>query len=128
LDVTISGRHVAVTDGMREHARLRAEKLEHLSEHLMHAKITLSIERGRQIAEVIAAMRGRGELVAKAESHDMYLSIDQAISKFEKQLQKTEERFRGKRAASRTKRTPKGGVGPAEGEKPEATTSAEEEE
>jgi putative sigma-54 modulation protein len=124
----ISGRHVAVTDGMREHARLRAEKLEHVSERLMRATITLSIEGGRQIAEVVASIRRHGELVAKAESHDMYLSIDQAISKIEKQLQKTEERFRGKRDASRTKRTSKGRLPPAEGEKPEAAASAEEEE
>ncbi len=72
VDVTISGRHVAVTDAMRDHARQRAEKLAALSQHLMRAKITLSIESGRQIAEVIASVRKHGEMVAKSESHDMY--------------------------------------------------------
>jgi ribosomal subunit interface protein len=94
----------------------------------MHAKMTLSIEGGRQIAEVVAALRRHGELVAKSESHDMYLSIDQALSKIEKQLQKIEERIRGKRNAARTKRTRKGEVAPAEEKEPEATSSAEEEE
>ena len=94
LDVTISGRHVAVTDAMREHARQRAEKLAALSPHLMRAKITLSIESGRQIAEVIASVRSCGEMVAKSESHDMYAAIDAAIAKIEKQLHKIEDRFR----------------------------------
>ena len=127
MDVTISGRHVAVTDAMRDHARLRAEKLEHLGERLMRATITLSIEGGRQVAEVVAGVRKHGELVAKSESHDMYLSIDQAVAKIEKQLQKIEERFRGKRDATRTKRTAGRGA-PDEESNPEATPSTEEEE
>ena len=128
MNVTISGRHVAVTDAMREHARVRAERLERLSEHLMGAKITLSMEGGRQIAEIVASVRRHGEMVAKSESHDMYLSIDQATSKIEKQLQKLEERSRGKRAAARTKRTARGKPIPAEERTPEATAGAEESE
>ena len=122
MDVTISGRHVAVTDAMREHARQRAEKLEALSQHLMHVKITLSIESARQIAEVIASVRQHGEMVAKSESHDMYGAIDQAIAKIEKQLHKIEDRYRTKRDAARQKRTSKGEP------EPPASANAEEEE
>ena len=128
MEVTISGRHVAVTDAMREHARTRAEKLESLSQHLMHAKVTLSIESGRQIAEVICAVRQHGEMVAKSESHDMYAAIDQAIGKLEKQLHKIEERYRTKRDAARQKRTSKGGPAPAtEQERPDAADAEDEE-
>jgi putative sigma-54 modulation protein len=108
VDVTISGRHVAVTDAMREHARERAEKLADISSHLMRAKITLSIEAGRQIAEVVAAVRKHGEMVAKSESHDMYAAIDAVVAKIEKQLHRIEDRFRAKRDAARQKRTFKG--------------------
>jgi ribosomal subunit interface protein len=122
VDVTISGRHVAVTDAMREHARQRAEKLATLSQHLMRAKITLSIEPGRQIAEVIASVRRHGEMVAKSESHDMYAAIDAAIAKIEKQLHRIEDRFRAKRDAARQKRTSRGAP------EPPAGANAEEEE
>jgi ribosomal subunit interface protein len=105
---------------MREHARQRAEKLASLSQHLMRAKITLSIESDRQIAEVVASVRKHGEMVAKSESHDMYAAIDQAIAKIETQLHKIEDRFRAKRDAARQKRTSKGE--PA----PEASGNAEE--
>ena len=108
MEVTISGRHVAVTDAMREHAQQRAEKLASLSPHLMHAKITLTIESGRQIAEVIASVRKHGEMVAKCESHDMYAAIDEAVVKIEKQIHKSEDRFRTKRDDARQKRTGKG--------------------
>ncbi len=122
MDVTISGRHVAVTDAMRDHARERAEKLAALSQHLMRVKITLSIESARQIAEIIASVRKHGEMVAKSESHDMYAAIDEAIAKIEKQLHKIEDRFRMKRDAARQKRTSKGEP------EPQAGANAEEDE
>jgi len=101
LDVTISGRHVAVTDAMREHARERAARLERLGSHLMRVRMTLSIEGDRHTAEIIGTVRSKGEFVAKHESHDMYLSIDQAVDKMERQLRKLEERFKGRREAQR---------------------------
>jgi putative sigma-54 modulation protein len=120
VEVIISGRHVSVTDAMREHAQQRAEKLATLSQHLMHVKITLGIESGRQIVEVIATVRKHGEMVAKSESHDMYGAIDEAILKIEKQLHKSEDRFRTQRDAARQKRTTQGGP------EPEADVKAEE--
>ena len=101
MDVTISGRHVEVTDAMRDHARERVGKLERFSPHLMHATVILAIEGDRHTAEVIGAVRSKGDIVAKHESHDMYLSIDQAISKAERQLRKLEERFRHRRETQR---------------------------
>jgi ribosome hibernation promoting factor len=94
MDVTISGRHVDVTDAMRDHARDHVEKLGEHSPHLMRVSVTLAIEGERHVAEVIGGVRGRGDVVAKHESHDMYLSIDQAVSKVERQLEKLEAKYR----------------------------------
>lgn len=94
MEVTISGRHVDVTDAMRRYARERVARLERFSPHLMRAQVTLAIEGDRHWAEVIGTVRSKGEAVAKHESHDMYLSVDQAVSKVEKQLHKLEHRFR----------------------------------
>ena len=110
MDLSISGRHVAVTDAMREHARQRAEKLDYMSSRLMRVRVTLSIEGARQRAEIVGSVRRKGEVVAKAESHDMYLSIDQAIARFEKQLGKLEERFQRRRESARMKRSLENGT------------------
>jgi putative sigma-54 modulation protein len=93
LDVTISGRHVDVTDAMRDHAREQVAKLERHSSHLMRATVTLAIEGERHLAEVIGVIRGKSDVVGKHESHDMYLSIDQAAAKVERQLQKLEAKY-----------------------------------
>lgn len=104
MELIISGRHVGVTDAMREHARARAEKLGRISNHLMHITVTLAIEGERHAAEIIAKTRGKGELVAKSVSHDMYASIDQVAAKVEKQLQKVEARYRDRRNGSKENR------------------------
>jgi len=97
---------VDVTDAMREHARLRAQKFEKYTHHLMSATVTLAIEGDRHIAEFVAHARSRGDLVAKCQTHDMYASIDQAATKMEKQLRKLEDRIKHRRDAARMKRSP----------------------
>ena len=104
MDIRISGRHVAVTDAMRDHARERLQKIERYSAHIMHVEVTLSIQAERHMAEVIVAFKKRGDIVAKSETHDMYQAIDQTIAKIEKQLHKLEDRVKDKREASRQKR------------------------
>jgi len=110
VDLTISGRHVDVTDAMRAHARERVSRLQKYSPNLMRARVTLSIQGERHIAEIVATVRGRSELVAKCESHDMYLSIDRAAEKVEKQIHRLEERARERRQGGHPKR-PQGGGG-----------------
>lgn len=103
MDLIVSGRNVAVTDAMRENARQRAEKLQRFSPHLTRVTITLAIEGDRHMAEAVGVVRTKGEAVAKADSADMYASIDQAVTRLERQLQKMEARFRDHRDATRQK-------------------------
>ena len=101
MEVSISGRHVAITDAMREHARKRVQRLERHSPHVMRARVTLAIEGDRHIAEIVASVRRRSELVAKCETHDMYKSIDQVTEKVEKQLHRLEDRVKNHREGTR---------------------------
>ena len=112
MDISISGRHVDVTDAMRDHARQKAEKLARVSTMLMRVNVTLAMESDRQTAEVSATVRHRGEIVAKAQTHDMYASIDQALGRLEKQLHKLEGRIKNRREGGRDKWT----GSPSEGE------------
>lgn len=104
MELSISGRHVDVTDAMREHARERVEKLERYAPHLMRISITLSIEGDRHAAEMVASVKRHSDLVAKCETHDMYEAIDQTVDKLDKQLRKVEDRVKDHREAMRPKR------------------------
>ena len=106
MEVSISGRHVDVTDAMRDHARGRVEKMERYSPHITSVSVTLGIESDRHTAEVIAHVRRKGELVAKSETHDMYQSIDRAAAKLEKQLLRIEKKAKDHRETGRDKWAP----------------------
>lgn len=123
MDISISGRHVEITDAMRDHARQKAEKLERVGGMVMHINVTLAMEPGRHMAEVSAKIRHKGEVVAKAESHDMYASIDQAMARLEKQIIKLGGRIKDKRESGRDK-----WAGPAEGAEAETEENVEEDE
>ena len=58
MELIISGRHVDVTDAMREHARARAEKLGRISNHLMHITVTLAIEGERSRYDLMKSVTG----------------------------------------------------------------------
>jgi putative sigma-54 modulation protein len=88
---------------MRDHARQKADKLARVSTMIMRVNVILTMEAERQMAEVSATVRHRGELVAKAETRDMYASIDQAMIRIEKQIHKLEERIKDKRESGRDK-------------------------
>ena len=127
MDITIAGRHVAVTDAMRDHARALAERMGKYGPHLMHVKVTLAIEGDRKIAEFVGAVRAKKtELVAKVESHDMYVALDSAAAKIERQLEKMEGRFKTRRPSGVYRRPVGEKAEPAEAEAEEEEIEPEE--
>ena len=103
MDVSISGRHVDITDAMRDHAGARVKRLERHGPPLTRLIATLTIEGERHTAEIIATVKRHGDVVAKSETHDMYRSIDEAIDKVDRQLRKLMGRIRERRDVGREK-------------------------
>ena len=94
MDVSISGRHVDVTEAMREHAKQRGEQL---AEHFMPVarfQVTLDIDGKAHAVEMIASMSRGDPLVAHASTEDMYSAIDLAAEKLEHQLRRLKDKIR----------------------------------
>jgi len=60
----------------------------------VEARVVLSVEKFRNVAEVNLMTNGQN-LNAREEAKDMYLAIDNAIEKIERQLKKRKEKIRG---------------------------------
>ncbi len=87
MDIIISGRHVSVTDAIREHAEEKLGPVVESYPKITSARLVLDVQKNRQEAEVI--IHGKNlEVEARAESYDMYESIDKAVDKADKQLKK----------------------------------------
>jgi len=85
VDIQIAGRHVDVTEQMDRHIREHIDRLPPYAGKAQYLTVTLAVESGSQIAEIIARCN-RTDFVAQASSHDMYQSIDGAFQKLERQL------------------------------------------
>jgi putative sigma-54 modulation protein len=92
VEVQIAGRHVAVTEQMDGHIRERIEKLPPFAEKAQYVSVTLAVDSGSQVVEIVARS-GRADLVAQASSHDMYQSIDEAFQKLERQLARQHDKL-----------------------------------
>ena len=87
MRITISGRNIDLTDGLKGAVEEKLSKLEKYFTPDTDVYVTLSVEKERQKIEVTIPMKGniiRSEQV----SNDMYVSIDLVEEVIERQLKK----------------------------------------
>ena len=92
MNIIIRGKHIEVTDALKDYVYKRVGKLEKYSDEFMDVIVTLLVEKGRHRVEVTAPIHGiilRGE----EETGDMYSSIDMVIEKLERQIDKYRTRI-----------------------------------
>lgn len=94
MNITITGRHVDITDAMKEHARANAEKLLKYFNHVTSIHVTMNIEGDLHKAEIVISAPMHATVVAKAEKiNDMYAALDEATHRAERQLLKFKEKL-----------------------------------
>ena len=91
MAIEITGRHVDVTDSMRDYADKRLSKLVDEFAKIDRVHVILDVQKYVHVAEVVAHMR-QASVEAKAQSENMYASIDEVVDKVEKQLRRTIEK------------------------------------
>ncbi|MDR3071464.1 MAG: ribosome-associated translation inhibitor RaiA [Endomicrobium sp.] len=91
MRINITARHLKLTDSIDSYVRKKLIKCGRFcSEDDMWSHVILSVEKNRQITEVVLHV-GKFLFRAKDQSVDLYASIDLAIDKLEKQLKKQKE-------------------------------------
>jgi putative sigma-54 modulation protein len=87
--VTITGKHVEITDAIRTHIEDKAAKMPRYFNRV--SQIEVIVESGTGVAqnvEVIASVEHQDDVIAREPGTDVYTCIDQAMHKLERQLQK----------------------------------------
>ena len=108
MDVTISGRHMDVTDAMEKHIRQHLDKLPRLDDEILSVTVTLDADSPGEKAEVIAKCH-RDVLVTHSSQRDLYASIDEAFARMERRISKLHNKMierrnrRAQKAAERIK-------------------------
>lgn len=106
--IRIQGKHIALTDALREHVARKLSKLLRHFDQIRDAQIVFSVSRNRSLGraqEVEVTIWGNG-LVLRAEesSDDMYASVDGAVDKLDRQIRKYRARIIEKRRLDESRR------------------------
>ena len=95
MQLTVSGHHIDITDGMRTHVDEKFKKLQRHIDHITNIEVTLVVEKQVHKAEASLYVSG-ADLFASAESDDMYAAIDALADKLDRQIIKHKEKHRGR--------------------------------
>ena len=87
MQVHITGRHVDITDGIREHVYGKVERTLVDFPRVEDVRIILDLQKLEHIAEVL--VQGKNiHVEGKSSAENMYAAIDDALVKAERQLRK----------------------------------------
>ena len=99
MEITVTGRHMPITEPIEKHAQEKAGKLSRYFDRL--AKLEILVEKAEDQrsfkVEFIAHIDGQDHLIAHATGEDLYHGIEQAVQKMERQLTDLKERIKSHR-------------------------------
>lgn len=98
-NIKVSGRHVQVTEPMKDYAIEKISKLERLSPRLIDVDVTMDIQKLDHKVD-IRLQFNHLKIKSHATCPDMYASIDKAVDRLETQLMKYKERIQDHHAKS----------------------------
>lgn len=85
--IQITGRHVQVTDSMKDYAMEKISKIERFMNRIIDVTVIMDIQKLDHRVEIILKA-GNLKMTSQASSQDMYVSIDKAVDKLEAQLRR----------------------------------------
>jgi putative sigma-54 modulation protein len=92
MNVSISGRHIDITDGIREHIDGGLGKVTEHFDKVIDIDVILDVQKHRHIAEINLHANGL-RINAKEATGDLYSSIDSALVKIDRQVRKHKDRI-----------------------------------
>jgi putative sigma-54 modulation protein len=93
LPIIVTGRHVEITEAMRDYALKKVEGLHLDYPRIIEAKVILDVQNRIQSAEIILFCANHIVIEVKTDSDDIYASIDDSISKIARRMRKFKTRM-----------------------------------
>ena len=93
VPVQVTGRHIAVTDALKQYVQKKVESLHLDKPRIMEAQIILEVQKYRHMAEVLLFCANHITIEARAQCEDLYAAIDEVMSKVARQMRKFKTRI-----------------------------------
>lgn len=91
-NIGITGRHVLVTDAMKDYALEKISKIEKFTDRIIDVSLRMDIQKLEHKVDIVMSV-GHVKIKATSSTTDMYVSIDQAVHKLETQFLKYKDKL-----------------------------------
>ena len=91
MKITVTGRKIEITDGIRDHLEKKMSKTIHELDDDVDVHVALAVEKHRHFAEITIKAPGFS-IHSEEETNDLYNAMDNALVKIERQLRKHKDR------------------------------------
>lgn len=97
MDMKITGKHMEVTEAIREYAERKIGRLPRYFDRVQEIVVVLEQHDRKFEVEILLHIEHHDPIVAKHVAEDLYACIDQAVDKGERQLTDLKERIRNRK-------------------------------
>ncbi len=95
MQISIVGRHIDITDAIRDYVEKKLQKLKKYFPYLVDVRVVFYTQKINQVVE-ITIQANRFTIHGEEKSQDLYASVDLVIEKLDAQLKKHKERIHRK--------------------------------
>lgn len=97
MQVNVSGRHMGVSDSLKEYCERKSERLIRFYDRIQSIDVVLDGHEGQHTAEMIVHSEGTHPFVASEEHTDAFAAVDLMLDKVERQIRRHKERLRNRK-------------------------------
>ena len=92
MQISITGRHVNVTDNIKAHVDEKLERCMGRFPKIETVHVILDMEKHENVAEVVVQVAGLGRVTSTERSENLYDAIDRAVEHTERQIHKQRDK------------------------------------
>lgn len=93
MQISITGRHVTVTDNVKTHLNEKLERCLGMFPRIESVHVILDMENRDYVSEVVIQASSHIRVTAKENSENLYDAIDRSIEHVERQLRKQRDKL-----------------------------------
>jgi putative sigma-54 modulation protein len=102
MQITVTGRHMGVSDALKEYCVQKADKLPRLFDRISAIEVVLDGKDGQHSAEMIVHSAGSPPFVASEQHDDAFAAVDLLMDKIEAQVRRFKQKQRNRKHPPRT--------------------------